>query len=56
MFYLTEVNDTTIAPSSQMIHSLNFFEESWYEKFMLLSSFHCDKFFNGQKVASLQRM
>ena len=26
MFYLTEVNDTTIAPSSQMMHSLNFFE------------------------------
>ena len=26
MFYLTDVNDTTIAPSSQMMHSLNFFE------------------------------
>ena len=26
MFYLTEVNDTTIAPSSQMMHSLSFFE------------------------------
>ena len=32
------------------------FLKSWYEKFMLLSSFHCEKFFNGQKVVSLQRM